>query len=111
VAISALGTGLSGLQSFQRAVDITANNVANSNTAGFRPQTAQFRESTPAGSGVTVSSSSAGAGSRSDPGAPSGTDLTNELVNLVVYKAGFQASAKVVKTADSLLGSLLDTKS
>jgi len=109
MAINALGTGLSGLQSFQRAVDVTANNIANANTDGFRPQTALFRESTPAGTGVTLST--ARAPGSADPTAPSGTDLTNEVVNLTVYRTGFQASAKVIKTADDLLGSLLDTRS
>jgi flagellar hook protein FlgE len=115
MTISALGTGLgaalSGLQAFQRAVDITANNVANANTAGFKPQSAQFKESTPSGSGVSLSNGSAGAGVAADPSAPSGTDLSNELVDLLIYKVGFQASAKAVKTTDGTLGSLLDTKS
>jgi len=42
--------------------------------------------------------------------ASGGGDLENGIVGSLVNKAGFQASAQVVKTADSLLGSLIDTK-
>ncbi len=36
-------TGLSGLQSFQRALDATSQNIANSNTEGYVRQRADFR--------------------------------------------------------------------
>jgi flagellar hook protein FlgE len=41
---------------------------------------------------------------------PSGTDLTAEMVNLLMYRMDFQASAKAVKTSDELLGTLIDTR-
>ena len=37
-------------------------------------------------------------------------DVTGDIVSQVVSKAGFQASAQVVKTADDVLGTLIDIK-
>lgn len=72
---SALGAGLSGLQTYQRGLDASASKIANPSAV-----------------------------------ASGGGDLENGIVGSIVNKAGFQASAQVVKTADSLLGSLIDTK-
>ena len=55
MSISALTSGTSGLTANQRALDVAANNIANANTPGFQPQQAAFQESSPAGTGVTLS--------------------------------------------------------
>ena len=39
-----LSTGISGLLSFRRGLDTTANNIANANTPGYSRQVAQFDE-------------------------------------------------------------------
>lgn len=44
------------------------------------------------------------------PAAAGATDLATPLVNLVVQSTLFDSSAKVVKTADQALGSLLDVR-
>lgn len=100
MSLSALGAGLSAMQGYQRALDVSANNVANGLTTGYQARQPSFSESAPAGSGVSVSAA---------PGNGQGTDLTTEMVGQQIYKAGFQASAKVIKTADDMLGSLIDT--
>jgi flagellar basal-body rod protein FlgC len=100
MSTSAISTGMSGLQAFQRALDISANNVANTLTAGYKARQANFSESAPSGTGATVSASLG-----SD-----GTSLETEMVGQLTYQAGFQASAKLVKASDDMLGSLIDTK-
>jgi len=40
----------------------------------------------------------------------SGSDPTGDIVNQVVDKVGFQASAQVIKTADDVLGTLIDVR-
>ncbi|MET3116755.1 flagellar hook protein FlgE [Undibacterium sp. GrIS 1.8] len=107
MSISALQTGLSGLQSYQRALDSSAHNIANANTNGFQPQQVQFQEATNGGvnSSITSFSNSSGA---TAPSATSGTDLATELVQSLEYKAGFDFSAKIVKTADQVLGTLFN---
>ena len=119
--ISALNNGLSGMLANQRALDISANNTANASTNGFQPARAKFSErgnggvqasvapstrvslSTPAAS----SSSASGGVSASTP---SGTDYATEAVNSLSYKLGFDMSAKIVKTSDQMLGTLVNIK-
>ena len=103
MSISALNTGLSGMQAFQRALDVTGNNVANADTGGFKPQQAQFQSV--AGGGVNATATPPQSVSAS---APSGTDLVGETVNSLQYKYGFDLSAQVVKTADRTLGTLIN---
>jgi flagellar basal body rod protein FlgG len=47
MSISALTSGTSGLTANQRALDVAANNIANANTPGFQPQSANFQEASP----------------------------------------------------------------
>jgi len=109
MSIAAFNTGASALTASTRAIDVAANNVANASTKGFQPQQANFQESQPAGNGVSLSTS-AQALSAADGNGASGTDLAREATNSLVYKAQFNAAAAVVKTADSTLGTLIDTK-
>lgn len=124
MSISSLGAGLSGLQSFQRAQDVTANNIANVDTNGFKPQQANFQAQPNGGvnalvsGGPTVAQSltapaaalqgGTGSAPTTDTPAPSGTDLTKETVNSLEYKYGFDMSAQVVKTTDQMLGTLIN---
>jgi flagellar basal-body rod protein FlgC len=117
VSSSTLNIGLSGMQACRVALNVTANNVANAGTDGFQPRRAVFQEDA-AGGGVQVtatapasdSSPAAPSGNAVDNPVPSGTDLTAEMVNLLMYRMDFQASAKAVKTSDELLGTLIDTR-
>ena len=97
----------------QRALDISANNIANANTDGFRPSRAVFSD--PAASGVQASVAPSTSVALSTRGAEgrvlqSGTDLAKETVDSMIYRRGFEMSAQVVKTADELLGTLIDIK-
>jgi len=107
MAISALQTGLSGLQASQRALDNSAHNVANANTQGFQPSQASFQENQPAGTGVTLSVQ---AQQRQSTDQPSNTDLAKETTDTLLYKTQFALSAKVIQAQDQKLGSLIDTK-
>ena len=122
MAINGLNIGVSALQANQRALDISANNVANALTAGFQPSRAEFQATAP--SGVVVNVSQAGqqlaqqatgqtngnTGNTSLASQPSGTDLATEIVNQIQYKAGFNFAAKIIKTNDEILGTLLDLR-
>ncbi|GLR11660.1 hypothetical protein GCM10007907_04500 [Chitinimonas prasina] len=101
MSVSALGAGLSGMLGYQRALDVSAHNVANTLTSGFRARQPDFSEGTPPGSGVRVAPSASSS---------EGTQIETEMVGQLIYKAGFQASAKVVSTADQMLGALIDIK-
>jgi flagellar hook protein FlgE len=113
MALAALSAGLSGLQANQQALNVEAHNVANLNTQNFQPQQASFQENAPAGAGTAVTLSTAARGLAQTEGAttaPSGTDPASSISNSLVYKAGFDLSAKVIQTADERIGTLLDIK-
>ncbi|MDC8756318.1 flagellar basal body protein [Janthinobacterium fluminis] len=109
MSISALNAGVSGLNANQRALDVSAHNVANVGTAGFQPQAAAFQESSPAGGGVSLSVEGRSLSS-ANPAQANGVDVAKEITDALVYEAGVNLSAKVVKTADATLGSLLDIR-
>lgn len=109
MALSAISSGLSGLQSNQKALDAEARNIANLNTQNVQTQPGVAQGSSSSGNGVSLSAagrSLAAAEGLSGAGADAATSMTNSLV----YKAGFQASAKVVQAADERLGTLIDIK-
>ncbi len=105
MSISALGAGLSGMYANQQALDVEAGNVANVNTANYQPKSAVFKESSPAGSGVTLSAQGRGMAA-----AEGGTDLAKSMTDSLVYKAGFDMSAKVIKMADERMGTLINIR-
>ncbi|WP_338763928.1 hypothetical protein [Massilia sp. METH4] len=115
MAISALGIGLTGLQANMKALGVEAHNTANMATSHFAPQAASFNEARPAGTGVTLSIAARDAAAAADVGgAPSGTDpaaaFASSLTNSLVYKAGFDLSAKLIQAADERLGTIIDIR-
>ncbi|MES2072333.1 MAG: flagellar basal body rod C-terminal domain-containing protein [Pseudomonadota bacterium] len=107
MSIPALNSGLSSMLAFQRGLDTSANNIANAQTNGYQPQQASFKEGSNGGVSSVVSGNGSNGTSATSVEASS-TDLATETVNSLVYKIGFDVSAKVVKTADQMLGTLVD---
>ncbi len=85
---SAFSSGLSSLQSGQRRVDQAAADIAGASvprTAQAQPVLQPSTETRP-------------------------KDLSNSLVDLQVGKVEAQAGARVLETADAVLGTMLDTR-
>jgi flagellar basal-body rod protein FlgC len=103
-AMDGVSASLSGLQAAGQSIALSANNVANLNTPGFRAGSL-VQESLPQGGvrGAAVSQSQAGAA----PGG-SNVDLATEAVNLDVQGAGYQANLTAIRTQDKMLGAVLD---
>ncbi len=110
---SSMDSALSALGAFGKKMDVTANNIANVNTEGFKKSQAVLQE---ADQGVTVTISRV-----NTPGAPmpagdgtgkmnesSNVDGAEEIVSLKTTKNGFQANLKTIKAEDQMLGSLFD---
>jgi flagellar basal body rod protein FlgG len=93
---SAFNSGISTIQSGQRRVDQAAGDIASN--AVTQPQQPN---STPPANQVNPAPSSA---EQSRP------DLAESLVALRQGQNEAQAGAKVLKTADEVLGTLIDTK-
>jgi len=95
--LDALGAALSGIRSALTRQATSAHNIANVNTDGFQPLRTIEEESAAGGSSARVV--------RDD--AP-GVDLAGEAVEQIRSQYGLAANARVVKTQQSLLGSILD---
>lgn len=115
--ISAIHTALSGLTAFAKQIEVTANNVANVNTDGFKKSRTEFIEADAGGVlPVVQKDDSAGPAVLKDTGyGPAQVELSNvdlgeEAVNQIVAQRGFEANLRTLKTADDMLGSILDTK-
>lgn len=102
---SLMNIALGGLQRNARGVQVTAENVANVNTDGFRAGRYD-----PASDSVTLSSDvrpdAVAPGQEALP--PSNVDLATELVNLKTFEIGYRASGAVFSVADRMAGELLD---
>ena len=80
-----LGIGLQGVQRGMSGIEDAARRIARAGVEGAQ------------GTG--------------GPGASSGSgDILEPLVNLQLYKRSVEASGQVVKTADEMLGTLLDER-
>ncbi len=90
----------SGLQAAQLRLDVSAHNVANMNTPGFRRQ-AVTQEAVPESAGVRASVQSEG---------QEGVALEQEVVEQMSATYAFKANLQTIKTQDAMMGSLLDIK-
>ena len=111
-----LNATLSALQAFGQKLGITAGNIANVNTDGYKKSEALFEEgrhgevevrerriNTP---GIPLGPPEPGG-----PGAreSSNVELEEEIPELITTVYGFRANLKTVQVEDEALGHLLDT--
>ena len=110
--ISGISASLSGLNAFGKKLSNAANNIANSNTSGYKKT-----ESIIAEDGVGLPELSL---KRIDTPGPllqesdgtmteqSNVDLAEELTQSMVAQRGYEANLKALKAQDDTLGSALD---
>lgn len=130
---SALFMGAGAMQAHSWGMAVTAHNMANVSTDGFTPQRALFATG-PGGRGVTLDTvirepglggPAAGygpdgvaatlqdqnvAGLPPEALRPSGTELAREMPHMIVTQRTYEANAVTVRTADEMLGTLLNIK-
>ena len=87
-------------------VTVSAGNVANLNTAGYRARKVGFEAD--AEGGVSAQPLTAD-GAEPVPGG-SNVDLATEMVNLMVGNTYFAANAAALRTQQEVLGMALDLK-
>lgn len=95
--IDAMSIAQTGMSAAMTQLNVSANNIANSDTAGYVPERVDFYS---AGDGDGVETSVRDVGGS--------VDVANELVNADRAKLLYGANAAVIRTADRMLGSLLD---
>ena len=115
--ISAIHTALSGLTAFAKQFEVSAHNIANLNTDGFRKSDTDLVETGMGGVLPVVhkDESSGPAVLKDTVHGPAQVELSNvdlgeEAVNQIIAQRGFEANLRTLKTADDMLGSILDTK-
>ena len=110
--LSSFNISLSGIQSAIKFLGVSANNVANSNTDGFKKDVASMSEGS--NGGVTVSiekSSEPGPVYKTKEGEiveASNVDYAEEAVNQIVADHYLKANVAALKTANEMEGSFLD---
>jgi flagellar basal-body rod protein FlgC len=116
------------LNAFGIGTQVTAHNLANVLTDGFKAGRTTYQD-LPRYSG-TAAQTQVGLGPGGpllpweglprDPSTPawvpkgfvegSNTNVATEMVNLIVTERGYQANAKVIPTADHMLGTVINMK-
>ena len=96
--MDALGTALSGMQSAQARVGVSAHNVANLLTKDFRPQRA-VQTSLPSGGSVAR-----GEQARS----PEPVSIAREVVGQMQASTQYSASARIFQVGSEMRGQLID---
>ena len=89
-----------GMQVAMANFDVTANDIANITSSNYRPSRLHATE-VPGRSGAMVASV------QKEEDKP-GTDLAEEMVELVLVGAAYGANAAALRTQDEMLGSLVD---
>ena len=115
--ISTIHSVFSGLGAYAKQIEVSANNVANVNTDGFKKSRTELVALETGGViPVVRKDNSAGPtvvrdrGYGLTPVELSNVDLGEETVVQIIAQRGFEANLQTIKTVDALLGSLLDIK-
>lgn len=116
--ITAVGNNLSALRALGKKMHVTANNVANSESEGFKKSRAVIKEGVHNDLEVEID--------RVDSPGPvmyetvngqltekelSNVDLAEEIPRTIGIQRHYEANVKVVETQEEMLGTILDLKS
>ena len=114
--ISALNTTVSALRAFATKLGVTADNIANVNTDGFKKSRATLQEDRNGSVRVEITRDESPGfiydqvQNGEDPEKEaSNVDLSEEIPDLMITKRAYQANIKAIDAQDEMLGSLLDT--
>ncbi len=110
--ISSIGISQSGLLAASKVLNVSANNIANSNTAGFKKDAVTLSEGENGGVDVSVSKSRDGAtGVKFENGKrieTSNVNIADEFVTQIVGGHQFTANLTALKSVIEREGELLD---
>lgn len=129
MTIGALYPPATALSAFGTGVNSTAHNLANVLTDNFKAGRVTYSELTNqagtqaegptelnARGPLVPSGPGRPAAGKADPAMPAGfvegsnTDVAMEMVNLIVTSRSYQANAKTIRTADEMLGTVINLK-
>lgn len=93
------GTSVSALRASVTRLNVTANNLANMNTEGFKPSKAILQAASEGGVSATVRQLDI----------PE-VDIAGEMVDLIATETAFKANILAIRTEDEVTGSILDIR-
>ncbi len=112
--ISPMNPSIAGIKALSTKLAVTANNIANIETDGFKKSRAVLEEAVP--DGVTVTTErvdTPGSLLPTDDGSgrtreTSNVALEEEMINLITTHRAYEANLQPVKTWDKMMESVLD---
>jgi flagellar hook protein FlgE len=113
--ISAISSAVSAINAFDKKMAVISNNVANSQTDGFKKSRADLKEGESGAVEVDISvvdtpgpmitvEENVGITEKE----MSNVDLAEEIPRTIIAQTGFEANLKMLNTQDEMLGTLLD---
>ncbi len=111
--INPLHVSVMGMNAMGTKMSATANNVANSNTDGFKKDRVTFTDRENGGVSAEVSKVDTPGTIVEDQGTTrelSNVDLAEELVSTIPTQGIYTANVKMIQTQDEMMGTLLDIK-
>jgi flagellar basal-body rod protein FlgC len=113
--IPAINGTLSALQAYKKSMGVTANNIANVNTEGFKKSKATMTEGVNGGVEVAVNKVNTPGhryqeldGDQMVDKETSNVNLEEEIPDLMVTQRTYEANLKALQTRDKMLGTTLD---
>ncbi|MGO9377405.1 MAG: flagellar basal body rod C-terminal domain-containing protein [Dissulfurispiraceae bacterium] len=94
-----INSASSAINAFSFGLNVTGNNVANMQTNGFKPSTAEMNEDSNGGVRVTLSQSQ-----------NAGVDPAQEMTEMMIEQIGVEANIKAMQTGNQVIKSLVDLK-
>ncbi len=116
--VQGIVASLTAIQAVAERFNRTARNLANSNTDGYQAERVTFSEGNLPGTVVSVPGRDETPGlQRQEEGNDgprlvemSNVDLAREMVNMMVDRRTMEANLEALRTADRMLGSIIDLK-
>ena len=113
--VAPISSNVSALQAFSKQIAVSANNVANVYSDDFKKSRAVNTEGENGQGESTITKIDTPGPLVEDPLSTTGelkelsnVDIAEELVNQIAAEQGFAANAKVIKTYEETIGSLID---
>ena len=98
----------SGMKAAQTRLSVSANNIANADTPGFKASRVDTVELSSGGVRTVISRDNSAGPTNPDGSEGSNVDMAAEQVAMARSETYYAANATVVKVANRMLGSLLD---
>ncbi|MBI5633682.1 MAG: hypothetical protein HZA15_09420 [Nitrospirae bacterium] len=93
------GIAVSALSAYRTRLNVTANNIANANTEGFRPSETMMNENLNGGVSAAIRQFDI-----------PDVDIAKEMVDLMTTELGFKAMLKTISTEDEITSSIINIK-